>query len=224
MPTQHKSYELTVQPREAAGKASKKLRREHIVPGIIYGYGVEPTPVSVDLKQIERVYLHAGSNALVDVKIGETQQPRKVFIHDVQRNPVTHVLTHVDFVAVNLREEITTTIPLVIIGESPAVAAGDGVIVQTLDHLQVRTLPSDIPPLLEVDISGLDEVDSGIHVSDLTIPSNITLLTNEDELVVKVAALRPEPVEEEAAAEEAEEAAAEGEEAAEAEAEGDTEQ
>src|SRR6476469_9586525 len=169
MSTAHKTYELIVQPREATGKGSKRLRKEHIIPGVIYGYGVEPTPVAVDQKQIERVYLHAGSNALVDIKVGDGQTARKVFIHDVQRNPVTHLLTHVDFKAVNLREEITATVPLVLVGESPAVAAGDGVVMQTLDHIQVRTLPSDVPPLIEVDISGLDEVDDGDVARDVKL-------------------------------------------------------
>jgi len=206
MATDHKTYELVVQPRDVIGKASKRLRKEQIVPGIIYGFGVDPTPVAIDQKQMERVYLHAGSNALVDVKIGEGQQPRKVFIHNVQRNPVTHTLTHVDFMAVNLKEEITTTVALVVVGESPAVARGEGIVVQTLDHLQVRVLPSDVPPLIEVDISGLEEVDAGIHIAQLEVPSNVTVLTPEDELVVKISAVRAEP-EEEAAAEEAEQIA-----------------
>src|SRR3954470_19355663 len=211
MATEHKTYELIVQPRDVIGKASKRLRKEHIVPGVIYGFGTDPTPVSIDQKELDRVYLRAGGNSLVDVKIGQGQA-RKVFIHDVQRHPVTHLLIHVDLMAVNLTEEITATVPLVLVGERPAVALGEGVVVQTIDHLQVRVLPSDIPSMIEVDISSLDEVDAGLHVAQLTIPGGLTVLTSEDELVVKIAALRAEPEEETEATEAAEEVAAEAEE------------
>jgi len=206
MATNRKTYEISVQPRTVLGKHSKKLRREHVLPAVVYGYGVDPTPVSVDQKEMERIYLHAGSNALVDLKLDGAGdgKPRKVFIHNVQRNPVNHVLMHVDFLAVNLTEEITTNVTIVLVGEAPAVERREGLLLHALDHIQVRALPTDLPPLVEVDISGLEAVDDAIHVSDLKLPSNVHVLTNEDELVAKINAL---PVEvEEVAEEEAPEA------------------
>ncbi len=205
MANDHKTYELIVQPREITGKQSKQLRREDLVPGVVYGNKVEAESIQVPHRELDRVYLHAGSNTLVDLKIGEDATGRKVFIHNVQRNPVSHTLTHVDFMVVNLLEEITTTVQLVLTGESPAVKNGDGVLLQALDHIQIRALPSDILPLIEVDTSGLDDLDKTIHVSDLAVPGNVTVLTSGDELVAKVTALRAEPEEEV----EAEEAAAE---------------
>ncbi len=190
MPTEHKTYELVVKPRVIIGKDSKKLRREHRLPAVVYGFGVEPTPVEVDQKEMERVYLHAGSNALIDLKMGDDGQPRKVFIHEVQRNPVSHSLIHIDFLAVNLRQEITTAVTLVLIGESPAVTRKEGVLLHALDHVLVRALPSDMLPSIEVDVSSLDEVDKGIHVSDLKVPSGVEVLTPGDELVAKITALR----------------------------------
>jgi len=211
------TYELVVQKREVTGKGTKKLRREHILPAVVYGYGVTALAVQADQKEFEHVYLRAGSNGLVDLKVGETDQPRKVFIHTVQRDPITHAVAHVDFLAINLQEETTTTVPLVLVGEAPAVRVGEGMLLQQLDHLQIRALPSDIPALIEVDISGLDEVDKAIHVSEVQVPATVHVLNHEDELVAKIAALRVEAVEEapEEAAEGPEEAA-EGE-AAEAE-------
>lgn len=205
MANEHKTYELVVQPREITGKQSKQLRREDLVPGVVYGNEVKAESIQVLHRELDRVYLHAGSNTLVDLKIGDTATPRKVFIHNVQRNPVSHNLTHVDFMVVNLLEEITTTVQLVLTGESPAVKNGDGVLLQALDHIQIRALPSDILPLIEVDTSVLDDLDKTIHVSDLAVPGNVTVLTSGDELVAKVTALRAEPEEEV----EAEEAAAE---------------
>ena len=206
-----KTYELTVAPRTVIGKDSKKLRRQHIMPAVLYGYGVDPTPVQVDLKEMERVYLHAGGNSLIDLTIG-TGKPRKVFIHDVQRSPTTHILTHVDFVAVNLQEDITASIPIVLVGESPAVEAKEGVLLHSLDHVQVRGLPGNMPAVIEVDISSLDEVDKAIHISDLQLPPNIHVLTSADEMIAKIAALRAAEVEAEAP--ETAEEAGEGAEAA----------
>lgn len=210
MPTEHKTYELVVDPRKIIGKDSKKLRRAHLLPAIVYGFGVEPTPVELDQKEMERVYLHAGSNALIDLKIGESAQPRKVFIREVQRNPINHRLIHVDFMAVNLRVETTATISLVLVGEAPAVENKEGVLLHALEHVQIRALPTDIPPFIEVDISSLDEVDKAIHVSDLKLPPNVEVLTPGEELVAKIAAMRvtaEETAEDEAAEAEASEAA-----------------
>jgi len=211
---QQKTYELTVQPRSILGKQTQQLRRQGTVPAVVYGHKIDPTPVAVDLKELERVYHRAGSNALVDLKIGDGGGAQKVFIHDVQRDPVTHHLRHVDFMVVNLLEEITTTVPLVVVGEAPAVKNGDGILFHPLDHLQVRALPTDIPQLFEVDISELDDLEKAIYISDLEVPDNVQVLNSPEEMIAKVTALRAEPEEEIEAEEAAEEEAAEaGEEA-----------
>ncbi len=207
MATEQKTYELIVEPRKLIGKQSKQLRRQELLPGVVYGHNVEPQSVQVAQRELDRVYLRAGSNMLVDLKLnGET---RKVFIHNVQRAPTTHLLTHVDFMVVNLREEIHTTVPLVLVGDSPIVVRNEGLMSQLLDHVMIKALPMDIIPMIEVDVSGLDEIGKAIHVSDLKVPSNITVLTGEDELVAKVTDLPVAEVVEEAPAEEAE--GAEGE-------------
>lgn len=215
MANEHKTYELIVEPRSIIGKKTKQLRRQQMLPAVVYGHNVEAQAVQVPLREMERVYLRAGSNGLVDLKVGQDSLPRKVFIHNIQRDPVTHNLWHIDFLEVNLREEMTATVQLVMIGESPAVDRKEGVLLQALDHVQVRALPADLPPVIEVDISGLEEVDQSIHVSDLALPDNVTMVTHEEELVAKVTALRAEEVEEVEEVEEAEageeaEAAAEG--------------
>jgi large subunit ribosomal protein L25 len=212
---QQKTYELTVEPRDILGKRTHQLRRQGRIPAVVYGHRVEPTPVQVDSKELERVYLRAGNNSLVDLHVGEGAAAQKVFIHNVQRDPVKHLLSHVDFMVVNLREEITTTVPIVLVGESPAVRAGEGILIHPVDHLQIRTLPTSIPQLLEVDISGLDEVDKAIYVSDIEVPGNVQVLSPAEELVAKVSMVREEPEEVEAA----EAAAEEAEESGEAEAE-----
>lgn len=207
-----KTYELTVMPREITGKASKQLRRDGMMPAVVYGHNVQGESVQVPLRDMERVYLRAGSNSLIDLRVSGGAA-RKVFIHNIQRDPVTHTLIHADFMAVNLLEEITTTVHLVLVGESPIVDRNEGMLLHALELIQVRALPMDLPPVIEVDISGLDEVDQAIHVSDLTIPGNVTVLTSGEELVAKISALRVEEVEE---VEEGAEEGAEAEEGSEA--------
>jgi large subunit ribosomal protein L25 len=209
MTSGHKTYELGVQPRNIFGKQTAKLRRQGLVPAVVYGHKVDPVSVSVESRELERVYLRAGTNSLVDLKIGDNGAAQKVFIHDVQRDPVTHSLSHVDFVVVNLTELITTTVPVVLVGEAPAVKNGDGVLIHPLDHLQVRALPAEIPGRFEVDVSELDEVDKAIYVSDIEVPGNVHVLNSPEELVARVNALAVIPEEEEAAEEAAEEEAEE---------------
>ncbi len=210
MTNDHKTYELTVEHREVAGKKNRRIRRQQIVPAVVYGYEVTPESVQVPLKELERVYLRAGNNSLVDLRIGDNGGARKVFIHNVQRDPRTHTLTHVDFMAVNLRQEMTATVALVLTGEAPAVARNEGMLLHALDQIHIRSLPAEIPAAIEVDISGLEEVGQAIHVSDIAIPQGVTLLTPTEELVAKVTDLPVEEVEEAPEAEEAAEGAEEG--------------
>jgi large subunit ribosomal protein L25 len=137
---------------------------------------------------------------------------RKVLIRELQIDPRTTRLVHVDLFAVNLREKLTVDVPIVPVGESPAVTVDKaGVLQQIIGTLKVECLPGDIPAQLTVDISGLVAVDDGVHVRDVPLPSGVSLAQgiNPDELVLKVAAVRVTAEEEEA------EAAAEAEEGAE---------
>ena len=214
MANETKTYTLEVEPREVTRKANKQLRRRDIVPGVVYGHNVDPANVQMARRDFENVYLRAGSTTLVDLKIGDGTS-RKVFIHDVQRSATNHQLSHVDFMVVNLKEDITVNVPLTLVGESPLVESKEGMLIQQIEHLAVRSLPMDIPPVIEVDISGLVELDQAIHVSDLDLPDKVQVLTPLDEMIVKITEMPimyvEEEVEEAEEAEEGEEGAAEGE-------------
>jgi len=216
MANERKTHELTAEPRAITGKASSKVRRRGLVPGVVYGHNVKSQSVQVSKKELEHVYLRAGSTTLVDLTVGKGSTPEKVFIHDVQRDAVHHNLMHVDFMVVNLTEEMTVNVQIVLVGEAPAVANKEGLLLHQTEHVTIKALPANIPQLFEVDISSLDEVGKAVHVSDLEIPENVTLVTPEDELIAKIGDLpvmEVEEVEEEAeeAAEGAEGAGGEGE-------------
>lgn len=214
------TIELTVQPRTVIGKDSKKLRRQGLLPGVIYGYSIEPQAIQIDNRTFERVYHRAGNVHLVDVRVGETGEMTRAFISEVKRDPITHALTHVDFMAVNLRLETTTTVPIVLTGEAPAVRDGVGLLLQNLEGLAIKVLPTDVPETLAADVSKMTEVGATILVKDLPIPAGVTVLTDPDEVVARISAVSVEPVEEVEATEAAEAEAAESGEAAEEEAEG----
>ena len=183
----------------------RALRRKGLVPAVLYGHRVEPQSLSIDRRRLQRVWHRAGHSNLVDLVL-DGGRPRKVLIRELQVDPRTAAPLHVDLFAVNLREKLTVDIPIVPVGESPAVTVDKaGVLQQIMSTLKIECLPGDIPAQVTVDISGLVAVDDGVHVRDVPLPEGVALATgiNADELVLKVSPVRV------AAEEEAEEAAAE---------------
>ena len=215
--------ELSATTRTETGRHLRVLRRDGKVPAVLYGHKVEPIALSLEARSLQRVWHRAGRSHLVDLAL-DGGRARKVLIRELQVDPRSTHLVHADFFAVNLREKLTVDIPLVPVGESPAVAVDKtGVLQQLLTTVKLECLPGDIPAQLTVEISDLVEVDQGIHLSEVTLPDGVSLASGVDpeELVVKIAPLRVVVEAEEG------EVAAEGEEAAEgapaAEAEGSAE-
>jgi large subunit ribosomal protein L25 len=162
------------------------------VPAVLYGHNVEPQALSIEARSLKRVWHQAGHSHLVDLALAGARV-RKVLIRELQVSPRTTELIHVDLFAVNLREKLTVEIPLIPIGESPAVSEFKlGVLQQIITSVNVECLPGDIPALLNVDISGLVEVDQGIRLGEVPLPERVTLATgvDPDELVLKVAQVR----------------------------------
>jgi large subunit ribosomal protein L25 len=209
---------LAAQPREVIGKRVAALRRAGQLPGVVFGHGLDSTSVSVDAHDFELLRRRTGQNALVDLSIGD-EKPQPVLIHGVQVHPVTRRPLHVDLFLVRMTEELTVDVPLVSIGLSSAVETDGGTLLHALESVRVKALPDHLPQSIEYSIDSLVDFDTTIHVRDLEIPSDVTLLTDADEVVAKVQAPRVEVEEEPVVAEgeEGEEAEAEGEgEAAEA--------
>jgi large subunit ribosomal protein L25 len=207
---------LAARPREVTGKAVKKLRSAGQLPAVVYGHGVESTNVTLDAHEFDLLRKHAGPNALIDLSVdGDKANP--VLIHDVQIHPVNRRPLHADLFLVRMTEELTVDVRLVATGESAAVTQLNGTLLHPTENVRVKALPDHLPQSIEYSIESLVDFDAAIHVRDLTIPDDVTLLTDPDEVIAKVQAPRIE-VEEEPVVEEGEEAA-EGE-AAERAAEG----
>jgi large subunit ribosomal protein L25 len=208
--------ELVVEPRQVTGKKVAALRRAGILPGNIFGKGIESESIQLETEVLEHTLKAAVANEVIDLKVGKGAA-RPVVIHKIQRNPLNGSFLHADFYQVQLREKMRADVPLAFVGESEAVSTYNGVLLETLTSVQVEALPLDLPASIEVDISVITELEGAIHVGALTVPSTVTILTDPDLMVVKVASPR---VEEGEAAPEAEEAAAEAAEPT-AEAEGE---
>jgi large subunit ribosomal protein L25 len=198
--------ELTLEPRRVTGKKVARLRREGVIPGNVFGRHLESVSVQVPTVELVKTLRASTKNEVIDLKLDGEAAARPAIIQHIQRNPLNGAILHADFYQVSLREKMRADVPLTIVGSSEAVGTYGGVLTQPLNTIQVEALPLDIPTHIEVDITPLVELDSSIHVSDLHVASNVTILTAAEVVVAHVAA--PAKVEEEAVEEEVLEAAA----------------
>jgi large subunit ribosomal protein L25 len=221
--------ELNVSPRPVLGKKVKRLRREGIIPANVYGHALDSVAIQVPRDELVRVIRTAGRNEIIYLRL-DGEEPRPTFVRQVQRNPVTDAILHVDFYQISLLEKVRMEVPLALVGTAPAEQTYGGTLLHSLDSITVEGLPTDIPSAIEVDVSGLAEIDAAIHVGELSVAGEVTVLTDPEVVVAKIAPphvekeIEEEVVEEEEAAEAAAEAEAAPEEGAEeAAAEGEKE-
>ena len=186
---------LELETRTLVGKKVNRLRRAGVLPATVYGKGVGPFTVQVNARGFSDAYRRAGKTTLVDLSI-PGQKAQSAFIHSLQRHPVTRAILHADFLVVDLKTEITVEVPIHIVGDSELVSRGDATLNQVLNSLDVRALPAELPPYIEVDISGLDSMDKSIRVRDIAALEKGAIVTSEDELVVSLTPARVEEVEE----------------------------
>lgn len=185
--------ELSLDPREAHGKANKRLRRQGIVPGIVFGKGEESTPVQVEAKTFETLYRAAGRTSVIKLRVPGARTAKSGIIKSVQRNPLTGTPVHVDYFIVNLKTEMELDVPLVFTGDAPAVELTGGTLLHNLSSIHVKALPNDIPHEVSVDVSVLKSLDHAIHVKDLSLNRDLVhVLTDGDTIVATVVPPRVE--------------------------------
>lgn len=178
-----------------------KVRRDALVPGVLYGRGVEPIHLALPVADVNQLIQRGTANMLIDITAGKKKYT--VMLKDIQRHRVRGDILHLDFYAVDLEQKLTATVPVHLVGESPGVKEG-GILQQQAREIEVRCLPTDIPQGFELDISSLGIGDSRT-VADIAISGDIEVVTPDTEVVVSVLAPRLE--------EEVEEIEAEGTEA-----------
>jgi len=179
---------LEAKLRTKKGKVySRKLRKEGLIPAVLYGGKKESLPVEVNVRDLEKIFLTGeGSNVIINLQLSNVNgnPVETVLIKDFQQDPITRAFLHVDFLRVSLREKITAHVPLVLVGEAPGVKEA-GILEHFLRELTIRCLPLEIPHHIEVNVSQLI-IGESIHVRDLKIPEGIEVLSDPDQVVVTI--------------------------------------
>ncbi len=213
------SLKLVAQKREQ-GEDARTMIKSGFVPAVVYGPHLKANKlIKVPANDLRKIVAAAGESTLIDLVIdGKTEG--KVLIKEEQRDPVKDNLIHLDFYEVDMTKEIHAEIPLHFIGESKAVKELSGVLIRSINEIEVRCLPSDLVNHIDVNISVLNTFDDVIKIHDLTLPKGVKLLHETDDVVATIAEPKAEEVFETAPAEGEQVAAVEtevaGEEGAEA--------
>jgi len=176
---------LEAKARTITGKQTKTLRLKQIIPGVVYGNSMKPENVQMDYNTFAKVFLAAGATNIIDLSI-EAKTPVKVLISDLSRHPVTHRIAHVDFFALNMNKKITVTVPLKFVGDSAAIKELAGILIKTIDEVEVEALPSDLVQEIEVSLVTLKTFEDALHIHDIVLPKGITLTTKTDDVIAKV--------------------------------------
>jgi large subunit ribosomal protein L25 len=179
-------YVLEAKKRDVIGKKVKALRREGLLPAVIYGSGIDPIPLTLNTREVRQTLSVIGANTLVTLKIDKKEY--LALVRDLQREVIMRDLLHIDFQAVSLEERITSTVPVVVVGEAPAVKEMNALLVSGLDELQIEAKAKDLPDTIHVDVSELSEIGDNIQVKDLTISGDVRILDDPEEIVIVVAA------------------------------------
>ena len=184
---------LQAESRSVLGKKVKRLRRDDLVPANLYGRGQASQAIQASMNEIRRVFSAVDRNAVVSMSIDGASDTIPVVLRDIQRHPVSRQLLHLDFYQVDLTRVIHSEARLELIGDSEAVSMG-GTVVQSLEALMLEALPTDMPSVIEVDISVLEDFGHSVLVRDLELPEGVIALT--DEAVAVATALAPRVAEE----------------------------
>ena len=202
---------LSAQKRELFGKKVKRLRQEGLVPANVYGSKVKSVAIKISYLDLKKVYKQAGETSVINLLIEGEKETRPVLISDIQANPVSKQVLHIDLRQVDLSQKISANVPIEIIGESEAVVQG-AVLVTPRDEIEVEALPNDIPEKIELDISTLKQMGDTITVADIKVDKKkVKIKLEAEELLVQLQeqAKEEEPAVEEVSEEEGEEAEAE---------------
>lgn len=189
------SQEIVVEVSERTEKgkgAAGRLRRTGRIPGIVYGLGVPSFPVAVESRKIEQVLgLESGKNTIFTLALSGQSQSRAVMIRDLQRDPVSENLVHVDFARVDLTKTVRVEVPVRLLGVPEGVKTDGGILEFVLRQVEVECLPASIPEHLDVDVSAL-RMNQNLSVADLPALEGVKVLEDPESILCVVAPPRAE--------------------------------
>ena len=187
-----KTSHLMATPR--AHGHNQETRRQGSIPAVLYGYGLDNLNVQIDSRAFSTVFNNAGYTSLITLTVadGEQNKEHTVLIRDMQLHPLKNTVQHIDFYQPRLDQAITANVPLSFVGDAPAVKDLGGVLVRTLDEVELEALPVDLPHDIAVDISVLTDFAKSIYIQDLVLPPKVKLHHEPDETVALVQPPRTE--------------------------------
>lgn len=187
--------DLNVELRTVVRRGVGALRRSGNVPGIVYGHNITPVCIQVGERELTTVLRRAGRNRLITLNIGGVEGSRMVLTREIQRDPIRGIIKHIDLYEVSLTEKVDADVTIVCTGESADMKSGIGVLLQEMNSIAIRCLPTELIEKITVDVSNLT-VDDSIYVRDLTIPAGIEVLDDTSDVVVRLTRFVEEKVEE----------------------------
>ena len=186
---------IQAEPRTVTGKQVKVLRRQGLVPLVVYGRN-EPVNVQASEFDTKRAILRAGGQ-LIEFEIKGEKRPRMVLAREEQYDVISGMLLHADMYEVDMTETIQVDVSLALVGEPKLVETGQAMLLQILNEVQIECLPGDIMQSIELNVTGLEDYGAALYVSDLSLPEGITVLTPADEMIVRLQGIEEEEEEEE---------------------------
>jgi len=181
--------------RMVLGKKARFLRRQGITPTHLYGHNVKSAALQCDTSELQNLLAHAGKTRLVNLEV-DGEKAKIIFVREIQRDAITRELLHVDFYQVKRTEKIAFDVPIVLVGEAPALKFKGRMLVHGINSLSVECLPANVPPQIDIDITRLEEVDQAINVKDIVLDPEITVHADPEQLVVKISEVMVREVEE----------------------------
>ncbi|MGC9393866.1 MAG: 50S ribosomal protein L25 [Anaerolineae bacterium] len=192
------TLELRATPRKiVGGNRVKALRREDIVPGIIYGHGIDPIPVQFDSLEVEKAISQAGTSSTIQIYVEGVPDPYLAIFRDVQYHVIKRNVIHLDLQALSLKETVRVPVTVTLTGESPAIEEAGGVLLQILNELEIEALPTALVPSIEIDVSVLTEIGQSITVGDIAPPPGVTIHNAPHEIIAQAVYIEEEEEEEE---------------------------
>lgn len=191
---------IEAKKRDVTGKKVKVLRRDGKLPAVLYGYGVDATPIVVDHKSSSRILADAESSSLINIKLDGKEYP--TLVREKQWDYIKRSLLHVDFQAVSMTETISAMVRVELVGTAPAVETYGAILIAGLNEIEIEALPADLPENIKVDISGLEKIGDTVQIRDLELSDKLTVLNDPNSMIAVTSSMEEEIVEEEAAAEE----------------------
>lgn len=189
------AIQLHAEPRTLTGKKAKLLRHQNIIPGVIYGRHIEPIAIQFEYRELLTALNRAGTSAAVEVELTGAEEPYLAIFRDVQHNPIRRDVTHVDLQALSLTETVRVPVNVVLVGNAPASEEAGGVVMQLLTELEIEALPTALIPVIEVDISGLEEIGDSISVADIEVPEGVDIRNRPTDTIVQITFMAEEDLE-----------------------------